>query len=43
MYSSRLREAFAADLAQTFANSVREEVGVTINEKRFQEFHSGGE
>lgn len=43
MYSSRLREAFAGDLAEQFANSVRQEVGVTINEKRFQEFHSGAE
>jgi peptidyl-prolyl cis-trans isomerase D len=41
MYSSRLREAFATDLMQMLANSVREEVGVTVNEKRFQEFHSG--
>jgi peptidyl-prolyl cis-trans isomerase D len=42
-YASHLRESFAADLAEQFANSVRQEVGVTINEKRFQEFHSGGE
>mgnify|MGYP001470303272 CR=1 FL=1 len=41
MYGARLREAFASDLAQQLANSVREEVGVTIDEKRFQQFHTG--
>lgn len=41
MYGVRLREAFASDLAQQLANSVREEVGVTIDEKRFQQFHTG--
>jgi len=41
MYSSRLREAFGGDLAEQFARSVREEVGVTIDEARFQAFHTG--
>jgi len=41
MYSGRLREAFAGDLAEQFARSVRDEVGVTIDEARFQAFHTG--
>ncbi len=40
-YSARLREAFASDLAEQFSNTVRNEVGVTVDEKRFQTFHSG--
>ncbi len=41
MYADRLREAFAGDLAQILANSAREEAGVTIDETRFQAFHTG--
>jgi len=40
-YSANLRQSFASDLAQQFANSVRDELGVTIDEKRFQAFHTG--
>lgn len=40
-YSSNLRQSFASDLAQQFANGVRAELGVTIDEKRFQTFHAG--
>ena len=41
MYAGRLREAFAGDLAQILATSAREETGVTIDEQRFQAFHTG--
>lgn len=41
MYAGRLREAFAGDLAQQLANSIREEVGVTVDEASFQKFHTG--
>lgn len=41
MYSARLREAFAGDLGEQFATSVREEIGVTVDETRFQAFHTG--
>lgn len=40
-YTQRLGEAFANDLAQQFSDSVRNEVGVAIDEKRFQTFHAG--
>lgn len=40
-YSQRLREAFASDLAEQFSNTVRDEVGVTIDEERFKTFHAG--
>jgi peptidyl-prolyl cis-trans isomerase D len=41
MYAGRLREAYAGDLAQILATSAREEAGVTIDEQRFQAFHTG--
>lgn len=40
-YSSRLREAFANDFAEQLGIAVRNEVGVTIDEARFQAFHTG--
>lgn len=41
MYAGRLREAFGGDLAQLLAIASREEVGVTIDEQKFQAFHTG--
>lgn len=41
MYAERLREAYAGDLAQILATASREDVGVTIDEARFQAFHAG--
>ncbi len=40
-YSAQLRSTFANDLAEQFSNSVRDEVGVTIDEARFNAFHAG--
>lgn len=41
MYSGRLREAFASDIAETLANAARAEAGVIVDEKEFQKFHTG--
>lgn len=40
-YSEQLKRAFAADVGEQLAAAVRNDVGITIDEKRFQEFHSG--
>jgi peptidyl-prolyl cis-trans isomerase D len=40
-YSSRLREVFANDFAEQLGTAVRNEVGVTVDEARFQTFHTG--
>lgn len=40
-YSQRLREAFANDVVQEFANSARSDAGVSIDEARFKAFHEG--
>ena len=40
-YSAQLRQTFASDYAQQFSITVRDEVGVTIDEKRFNAFHAG--
>jgi peptidyl-prolyl cis-trans isomerase D len=40
-YSSRLREVFANDFAEQLGIAVRNEVGATVDEARFQTFHTG--
>lgn len=40
-YTERLRQTFAGDIAQQFSDAVRDDIGVTIDEKRFGAFHNG--
>ncbi|MBP6012012.1 MAG: peptidyl-prolyl cis-trans isomerase [Alphaproteobacteria bacterium] len=40
-YGEQLRQAFNGDFAEQLTYAVRDEVGVTIDEKKFQEFHTG--
>ncbi|MCE9522044.1 MAG: SurA N-terminal domain-containing protein [Alphaproteobacteria bacterium] len=40
-YSEQLRRSFASDMAQQFSTTVRGDLDVTIDEKRFNTFHTG--